>query len=275
MYQAPAFAVVHPGYLPRAYHCLPTFPLCSESRALGSRCQGVVESECGQEQIQSQKLGTANQFVIQRATETGASCKCTTVVLYLKTEPTQIHRKPYRRDRIPLLTWQLPVSTADPPPTSQMCFQCKICGFTQPQWHKLANELWRLDRRKAVDIVLLPSPVQQNICWGRLCCFHLITLCGLWATTMRQAKGRPPHGSKWTQKVFTQPHIQSLKKTLLTRRAQWGSQPVFIASMKIPGSFPLFVCERKMHLSHSSQSQAPSFPQVLRDTPFSISTFPE
>lgn len=168
-----------------------------------------------------------------------------------------------------------------PPHTSQLCFQYKICGFTQPQWHELANELWRLNRRKAVDIVLLPSPVQQNICWGRLRCFHLVTLCGLWATTTKQAKGRPPHGSAQvifhlgSQKIFTQPHIWSLKKTLLTRRAQWGSQPVFIASLKIPGSFPLFVCEGKMHLSHCSQSQAPSFPQVLRDTLFSISTFPE
>lgn len=128
--KAPAFAVVRTGYLPRAHHCLPpasvpTFPLCSETRALGRRCQGAVESECGQEQIQTQKLGTADQFVIQRATETGASCKCITVVLYLKTEPTQIHRKPYKRDRIPLLTWQLPVSTADPPTHLSCVFNTK------------------------------------------------------------------------------------------------------------------------------------------------------
>lgn len=190
MCQVPAFAVVRTGYLPAAYHCLlsasiPTFPLCWEIRALGRRWQGGVESECGQEQIQSQKLGTVDQFVIQRDTETGASCKYITIVPVFK-DWARADPQEALQNGSNTTHYMTTVCVYSRPPTHlRRVFDTKSAALQEPQWHELANELWWLDRKKAVDIVLLPSPVQQNICWGRLRCFYLVTLCGLRATTTK------------------------------------------------------------------------------------------
>lgn len=118
------------------------------------------------------------------------------------TEPVHIHRKPYRIDERQLIPWQVSGLTEDPIHLREV-LNTRSVAAEEPQWHQLTNELYWPGRKKAVGIVLLPSPVQQNISSGRLCycylhqatCRSLTTPCGLWANTTRWAGRSTPHGS--------------------------------------------------------------------------------
>lgn len=191
--QVPAFAVVQTGCLPRPRPCSPSastprFPLCSETGTVERRWRVRMwwtKSGASNWELLT-NLVIRTQFrnwgflqlhqcrlVLKRSSQCGSTENLTE-----KFEHNSFHDNRLCLQKTPHLSeysrQDLWLQRNHSDTSSQMNFS-------------------ELGRKVAVGIVLLPSPVQQNICSGRLsCCYlnqvtcrSLITLCDLRVTTRR------------------------------------------------------------------------------------------